>query len=611
MQYLQLDNITKAYGDKTLFEKLSFSINKGDKIALVAKNGSGKSTLLSVIAGDQSSDGEVGKSTFTKGISIGFLQQEPVLNESYTVLEEVLDSDFPALKAIQEYELAIFHNNEADIQKAIEKIENNKAWNMEARVKELLSKLEIKILDQKISSLSGGERKRVALAKMLIEEPDFVIMDEPTNHLDVKMIEWLEQYFKNPNFTLFVVTHDRYFIEAVCNQIVELEDGVLHSYSGGYADYLEKKQLRIENNDVVHGKMKQLYKKELSWVRNQPKARGTKAKSRIKSFEDIEHTVKSHKTDDKLSIDMKGSRLGSKILEVFNISKSYGDNILVKKFNNKFKKGDRMGIVGPNGIGKTTLLKLLTKELEPDEGKVIHGETVSFGYYTQTGLELKKDKKVIDVIRDIADYIPLEKGKKLTAEKMLENFLFNRPSQQLYVSRLSGGEKRRLYLLSILMKNPNFLILDEPTNDLDIVTLNILEEYLYQFKGCIIIVSHDRYFMDRLVDHLFIFEGNGTIKDFNGNYTDYREVNKVKENAKPVVETQSKSENKISFEKRKEISRVEKSIEKLEKRKKDEEEMLLDTSLTPEQIQSHFLELEKVKKELDNKEMLWLELSES
>ncbi len=613
MQYLQLEHITKMYGEQVLFDDISLSISKGDKIALVAKNGSGKSTLLRIIAGEESAEGELVNINMTKGISLSFLKQEPELHDDFTVLEEVLNSDFSALKAIKEYELALIQNDESAIQKAISKIEDNKAWSIEAKVKEILSKLEINNLEQKISNLSGGEKKRVALTKLLIEEPDFIIMDEPTNHLDVEMIEWLEQHFKNPNFTLFIVTHDRYFIETVCNVIIELDDAKLYKYSGGYGDYLEKKQLRLQNNSVVHDKMKQLYKKELDWVRRQPKARGTKAKSRVESFGKIEGTVKSHKTDDALTINMKSSRLGSKILEAHYISKSYGDKKLIDEFFYKFKKGERIGIVGANGVGKTTLLKLLIKEIRTDAGKIIHGETVVFGYYTQAGLVLEKDMKVIDVIRSVAEYIPLEKGRKLTAEKMLENFLFPRPKHQIYVSQLSGGEKKRLYLLSILMKNPNFLILDEPTNDLDIVTLNVLEEYLYNFNGCIIIVSHDRYFMDKLVEHMFVFEGNGVIRDFNGNYTDYRED--IKNRKKTKQELPSNTESKpvvddknIDFQKRKEIRNLEKSIEKLEKNKEQIQTKFLDADITPELIKKYSQELENINTEIEEKEMIWLEM---
>jgi len=616
MQYLQLEHINKSYGDKVLFEDLSLMVSKGDKLALLAKNGSGKTTLLKVIAGEEKGEGELAKSILTKSVSVSFLQQEPVLSDSNTVLEEVLDSNSPALNAIKAYELAQINKDEEGIQAAISKIEDNKAWNIDAKVKEILSKLKMTNLEQRVSKLSGGERKRVALTKLLIQEPDFVIMDEPTNHLDVEMIEWLEQYFKSPNFTLLVVTHDRYFIEAVCNKILELDNGKLQSYTGGYSDYLEKKQLLLANKEIVHGKMKQLYKKELDWVRRQPKARGTKSKARVDSFGEIETTVKSHQQAEDLKIETKGTRLGAKIVELLTISKSFGDTKIVDRFLYKFNRNDRIGIVGPNGAGKTTFIKLLLKEMEPDAGKVTHGDTVLFGHYSQQGLVLKKDKRVIDVVRDIADYIPLEKGRKLTAEKMLENFLFDHSKQQVYASQLSGGERKRLYLLTVLMKNPNFLILDEPTNDLDIVTLNILEEYLFQFKGCVLVVSHDRYFMDRLVDNMFVFEGKGEIRLFNGNYTDYRASLDKDKNAEKrtgsVEQTASKekSSNKNDYEKRKEIKNLEKSIEKHEDQKRVLEEKFADSDLNQEQIQALSTELTKIKTALSEKEMRWLELSE-
>jgi len=613
MQYLKLENITKSYGEKVLFENINLTINKGDKIALLAKNGSGKTTLMKVLAGEESGEGEQARTAFTKGISVSFLAQEPLLDNEKNILEEIFTSDFPAIKAIRSYEEALLGNDDSKIQESIASIEALGAWDIEAKIKEILSKLKITKLDQKIGVLSGGEKKRVALTKLLIEEPDFIIMDEPTNHLDIEMIEWLEEYFKNPNRTLFVVTHDRYFIEAVCKEILELDQGMMQAYRGGYSDYLIKKEERLQNAEVAHQKLSQRFKKELEWVRRQPKARGTKSKARKDNFKEIKKTVHSYKTDETLSIDIKESRLGSKIIEAINVHKAFDTKTLVKGFEYKFKKGDRIGIVGPNGIGKSTFLQLITKQLEPDIGKVIHGETLKIGYYKQTGLTLKKEKKVIDVIRDIADYIPLEKGRKLMAEQLLENFLFSRAQQQQLTSTLSGGERKRLYLLSILMENPNFLILDEPTNDLDIVTLNILEEYLFQFKGCVIIVSHDRYFMDRLVEHLFVFKGAGEIKDFNGNYTDYSNV--LKEEKKPSTPKKTaasveKSANKLSHEQRKELRNLEKSIKKLEEKKVLLEERFLDSSLSAEKLHMNSVMLEELKEKIEEKEMAWLELSE-
>lgn len=615
MQYLKLENVTKSYGEKILFKDINLSISKGEKIALVAKNGSGKTTLLKVIAGAEGVEGETAEIQFAKGLRTAFLHQEPDVPEDATALEAVLASDVPAIRAIREYEAALISQDQEAIQKHLSVIEDLKAWDIESRVKEILFRLKIDDLNMPVSAMSGGQKKRVALAKILIEEPDFLVLDEPTNHLDLEIIEWLEDFLTNANLTLFMVTHDRYFLENVCSHIIELDRGTLYKYTGGYSDFLEKKASREQNEAANLEKTKKLYKKELDWVRRQPKARGTKAKSRVDSFYDIKEKAHKRVDEDELSISIKSSRLGSKILEAHVLQKSYGDKKIVDGFDYKFKRGEKIGIVGKNGAGKTTLLKLLTKEIRPDGGKIVVGETINFGYYTQEGIQLKDDRRVIEVIRDIAEYIPLEKGKKLTAESLLERFMFPRAQQQVYVSQLSGGERRRLYLLTILMGNPNFLILDEPTNDLDILTLNVLEEYLMEFPGCLIVVSHDRYFMDKIVDHLFVLEGDGVIKDFNGTYTEYRfEQKKMDKSAKPVsstsVETPIEKKKEVSYEDQKKYNRLLRDIEKLEKKKATISEQFNDMNLTPERIKELSIELADVKNTIEEKEEEWMMLSE-
>lgn len=617
MQYLLLENVSKSYGEKVLFQDIHLSISKGDKIALVAKNGSGKTTLLEVIAGEVTPEGEQSKIHLTNGVRRAYLRQDPILPPEATALEAVLESDSKEVQAIKKYEEALQRKDDEAIQKYITIIEDLKAWDIETRIKEILFRLNLDNLDMKVSEMSGGQKKRVALAKILIEEPDFLILDEPTNHLDLDMIEWMEEFLSTSQLTLFMVTHDRYFLENVCNQIVELSRGELFNYSGGYSDFLEKKASREYNDAVNLDKMKKLFKKELAWVRRQPKARGTKAKSRVDTFYDIKEEAHKNLDEDELKIHIKSARLGSKILEAHALHKAYGEKLIVDGFDYKFKRGEKIGIVGKNGVGKTTFLKLLTKEIRPDGGKVVVGDTIVFGYYTQRGIDLKEDKRVIDVIRDVAEFIPLEKGKKLTAESLLERFLFPRSQQQVYVSQLSGGEKRRLYLLSILMGNPNFLILDEPTNDLDIVTLNVLEEYLMDFPGCLIVVSHDRYFMDKIVDHLFILEGQGKIKDYNGTYTEYRMNQKSVSKASSEERIQNTSEEtpkketpEVSYEERKQYNRLLKEVEKLEKKKSEITEQFNDMSLSPDKIKELSIALSEVKEKIEEKELEWMELAE-
>jgi ABC transport system ATP-binding/permease protein len=616
MNYLTLDNVSKSYGPKILFKDISLLINKGERIALVAKNGTGKTSLLRVLAGTEGVEGENAKILFAKGISVGYLEQDPILNDTLTAIEAVFDSDNRNIQAIKNYEKALLENDPLSIQKSLEVLDELQAWDFEAKIKEILSKLKIDgFLNQSVKTLSGGQKKRLALAKLLIDAPDFTILDEPTNHLDLDMIEWLEVYFTQSSMTLFIVTHDRYFLDSVCNTIIELDAGKFYRYKGNYGYYLEQKALRQEVDAANMSKTQKLFLRELDWMRRQPKARTTKAQSRIDTFHEIKEKVSGKRENEDIQMDIKASWMGSKILELHNVALSFDNKKIVGDFSYKFKKGERIGIVGSNGTGKTTFLKLITGALMPDGGKVVIGETINFGYYNQDGMAFKDGKRVIDIITDIAEYIPLEKGMKLTASGLLERFLFAREQQQVIASQLSGGEKRRLYLLTILMKNPNFLILDEPTNDLDILTLNVLEDFLQnQFTGCLVVVTHDRYFMDKLVEHLFIFEGDGQIKDYNGNYTEYRELKKIEnreQNNKGTPPSVSNTSVTISEAERKEFKRLEKEIEKLETRKREIENKFNDAAnLKPEDITKLSKELQDIQEQLEFKEMRWLELSE-
>lgn len=611
------------FGDKVLFDNINLQISQGQKIALVAKNGSGKSTLLRVITGLEPAEGENAKVEIHKNVRLGILMQEPNLYEHHTVLEAAFDSDNPIIQAIKEYEEALMHPEQLErMQAAVTKMDDRKAWDFEARVKEILTKLNISDFDKTVKMLSGGQQKRLALAKLIIDEPEFLILDEPTNHLDLDMIEWLEEYLQRPNLTLLMVTHDRYFLERVCNEIIELDRGDIYRYSGSYSDFLHKKSTRHDNEAIDLEKSKKLYKKELEWINRQPKARGTKAKSRISSFEKLEDRLSGVRLESEIQIDVKGQRLGKKILELHNVGKSFGDKKILDGFNYKFRKGERVGIVGPNGVGKTSFLKIITKELRTDSGKVVVGGNTVFGYYTQAGINLNEDQKVIDVITDIAEFIPMEKGQKLTAPQILERFLFSRKQQQVFVSQLSGGERRRLYLLTILMRNPNFLILDEPTNDLDIMTLNVLEDFLLEFPGCVLIVTHDRYFMDKIVEHLFVFEGEGKVRDFNHTYSEYRVLQRqldLEKRRQERAEQQKRKEARqeeqaqkqsLTYEQRKEMNRLEKEISKLENKKSSVEAAFGNPNLTPDQMKELGQELQGIKDTIEEKEMRWMELAE-
>lgn len=619
MQYLSIEHASKSYGDKVLVSDLNLSISKGDKIALIAKNGSGKTTLMKMIFGQESLEGEQASINISRDLRVSYLPQEPELDPNAEVLDAVLDAELPALKAVRAYEYAMNSQDEVAINEAAILMDDHAAWDIEAKVQVILAKLRIDYLYQKIGSLSGGQRKRVALAKIIIEDPDFIILDEPTNHLDIDMIEWLEEYLQQGHITLLMVTHDRYFLERVCNEIIELDRGQMHLYRGNYSQYLEKKEARLANEAVVYDKNKQLFKRELEWMRRMPQARTTKSKSRIDKFFDIKETIRNKRNEEEMQIMIEPARLGSKIVEFHNVTKAFGDKKVMSNFSYKFKKAERVGIVGINGAGKSSFVKLLIEQFAPDAGKIVIGETVQFGYYDQDGIKLAEDKVLIDVIRDIAEYVPLAKGGKITAESLLERFLFPRSQQRVYVSQLSGGERRRLHLLTILMKNPNFLILDEPTNDLDIITLNVLEDYLEDYPGCLVIVSHDRYFMDKLVDHLFVVEQGGEIVDYNGTYTEYRmdQLEKDEPSAptqasaasKEEANTQS-AEQVLTFEQRKELKNLEKALEKLETKKAELMAKFDDASLSPDQITKLSKELALLNDEIEDKEMKWMELVE-
>lgn len=619
MNYLSVENISKSFGERILFNDVSFGLDKGQKMAFVAKNGSGKTTVLRILAGLDTPD--TGEVTFRKGIKVGFLQQDPDLGENISISECIFASDSPVIKAIRFYEEVMDRQDNDKMHEAIEQMDRYAAWDFDSKVKQVLGKLNIHHLDQNVDKLSGGQRKRVALAKVLLEEPDFVIMDEPTNHLDLEMIEWLEEYLTSSGLTIFMVTHDRYFLERVCDEILELDQQQAFRYKGSYSYYLEKRQERYANTAAEVDKAKNLLVKELDWMRRQPKARGTKSKARIDSFYDLKATASQKVKADELKLQVNMNRMGSKILELHHVGKQFGENVLLKDFDYKFARKERIGIVGVNGSGKSTLLNMIMGQEEPSSGKIVVGETIVFGYYSQKGMSFKPGKRVIEIIKDIAEFIPTAKGKDLSAAQMLERFLFPRSQHYQYVEKLSGGEKRRLYLLTILMKNPNFLILDEPTNDLDILTLNVLEEFLLEFQGCLLIVTHDRYFMDKLVDHIFVLEGQGKWRDFPGNYTQYREKKLLeeaiqKEQEKPVKQVPVKEEKpkekkkKLSFNEKREFEQLEKDLESLELEKEELTEKLNSGTLSNEELQDTGKRLGELMEELEEKEMRWLELSE-
>ncbi|APY12732.1 ABC transporter [Seonamhaeicola sp. S2-3] len=616
MNYLTVENISKSYGELVLFENLSFSVHKDQKIAFVAKNGTGKTSILNILSGNDQADS--GNIIYRKDIKVSFLSQDPKLDNNLTIEETIFASDNLILEVIRNYEKALLNPEDTEAyQKAFENMEQHHAWDFETQYKQILFKLKLENLNQKVGLLSGGQKKRLSLANALINKPDLLILDEPTNHLDLEMIEWLEAFFAKENITLFMVTHDRYFLERVCNEILELDEGKLYSYKGNYSYYLEKRDARIEREAIETGKAKQLFKKELDWMRRQPKARTTKSKSRIDDFKDIKHRAHQRRKEHQVQLELNMERLGSKIIEFHNVSKAFEDKTILNGFNYTFKKGERVGIIGKNGTGKTTFLNILTQTTQPDGGKVVKGDTVKFGYYTQNGITIKPEQKVIDVIREFGDYIPLKKGRQISAQQLLERFLFSRKKQYDFVEKLSGGERKRLYLCTVLIQNPNFLILDEPTNDLDIVTLNVLESFLLDFPGCIIVVSHDRYFMDKVIDHLFVFKGEGEIEDFPGNYTDYRVyedsqpvISKVSEDKKEKQSWKQNEASKLSFNEEKELRNIESKLKSLAYDKKQLEDKFLNPDLTQEEINTLSDELQKIIDTIEAKEERWFELSE-
>lgn len=616
MNLLTVENISKSYGELVLFSDISFGINKYQKIALIAKNGSGKTSILNIISGKDST--ETGQINSRKGIKISFLEQEPDLNPNLTIEETIFASGNEVLKVISRYEEAVQNPDDQEAyQKAFEAMDRFQAWDFETQYKQILFKLNLTELDIKVSVLSGGQKKRLALANALINKPDLLILDEPTNHLDLEMIEWLEEFFKKENITLFMVTHDRYFLERVCNEIIELDNNQLYSYKGNYSYYLEKREARLEREAVEQHKNKLLFKKELDWMRRQPKARTTKSKSRIDDFHEIKSRASQRRQEHEVQLELNMERLGSKIVELHNVKKSFGDKTMLDKFDYSFTKGERIGIIGKNGTGKSTFLNVLTGTEKVDEGKIIIGDTIKFGYYTQKGITAKEGQKVIDIIREYGDFIPLKKGRQISAQQLLERFLFDRKKQYDFVEKLSGGERKRLYLCTVLIQNPNFLILDEPTNDLDIVTLNVLESFLLDFPGCLMVVSHDRYFMDKIVDHLFVFQGDGVIENFPGNYSDYR----IYENSKVLEKREAKSDSnektnwkekdnfkKLSFLEQKEYNKLEKEIQKLEVEKKEVQNKFTDDSLSGDDINILSIELGELETEIEAKTERWFEL---
>ncbi|OSZ80568.1 ABC transporter [Chitinophagaceae bacterium IBVUCB2] len=623
MHYVSVEGLTKSYGIQPLFSNISFNIEEGDKIALIARNGTGKSTLLRILAGKETAD--EGKVWINKDVDVVLLEQEPSFVEDKSVLDNIFFHNHPIINAIKEYELLEDENGDPEkLSDAIMKMDDLGAWDFDAKVKQVLGKLNIHHLQQPVKNLSGGQRKRVALAKTLIDigfehKHVLLIMDEPTNHLDVEMVEWLEHYFDKENVTLLLVTHDRYFLDAACNEIWEMEGSNIYVHKGDYQNYLEKKAARIESDFASIDKAKNTYRKELEWMRKQPKARTTKSKSRQDNFYEVEKKAKQQIVDEQVQLNMKMNRLGGKIAELKKLYKSYGDKILLKGFDYTFKKGERIGVAGKNGAGKSTFINILQGIEQPDSGKVNIGDTVVFGNYSQQGLVVKEDMRVIEFVKNIAEHFPLASGGSLSAAQFLQLFLFDPDKQYTYISKLSGGERRRLHLLSILFRNPNFLILDEPTNDLDLPTLGVLENFLSEFPGCLLIVSHDRYFMDRLVDHLFIFEGDGVIRDFPGNYTQYRTEQmrgelkplpaEQKTESKPVIPAPT-PKRQFSYKEKREFDLLEKEIADLTK-EKETITAKLNSSNTPfEELQEASNRIGEVAKLLDQKEMRWLELSE-
>ena len=617
MNYLSVENISKSYGERILFQELFFGLSKGDKMALIANNGTGKSSMLKIIAGKDVS--ESGKITLRNGIRIGYLEQDPIFNEAFTIKEFLDNSNSEIMQIIKGYDKALeLQTNDFNdatsqrFQEASLLMDKANAWNFNNELNQILSRFKIDDLNQNLKDLSGGQRKRLSLATLIMDAPELLLLDEPTNHLDIEMIEWLEDYLKTQNITLLMITHDRYFLDRVCNHILELEDGKLYHHKGNYSYFLQKRAEREANFNTEISKAGKLMKKELEWIRKTPQARTTKSKARVDNFENIKQKANSKKVKQELKLEVKMSRVGGKILELKKVYKSYGDLKILSGFDYVFKNGERIGIIGDNGVGKSTFLNIITQKEKADSGKINIGETIVYGYFNQKGIELKEDKRVIEVLKDIADVIIMANGSKISASQLLEHFMFDGQMQYTYVSKLSGGEKRRLYLLTVLMKNPNFLILDEPTNDLDLLTLNKLEEFLMDFEGCLILVSHDRYFMDKLTDHLFVFRGNGLIEDHYCSYSELRikQNKEKKENRKEQKNENHRNDQKITYLEKKEYKNLERQIRKLEQEKNSIEISFKDATMEYDIMMKKSKELEELNKKIDDKMTRWMELEE-